>query len=57
MQNSISYLKKGIVSKMPIITIHIKSEDKESLNKEAEKLGMQLTTYCRMILLKTVKGN
>jgi predicted DNA binding CopG/RHH family protein len=39
----------------PVITIHMNPSDKESLKVQAEKNGMQLTTYCRMILLKSLE--
>jgi len=37
---------------MPVITIHIHQPDKEALKRIADKQGMQLATYCRMILLR-----
>ena len=46
---------KTKVRDLPVLTIHIQEGDKESLTKEAQKLGMQLTTYCRMILLKSIE--
>ena len=42
---------------MPLLFIHISQSDKDALTAEANKKGMRLTTYCRMILLDTVKGN
>jgi hypothetical protein len=55
MQNYGNIIKKGNLTDLPIITIHIKDDDKQALTKDAEKLGMQLTTYCRMKLLETLK--
>jgi len=40
---------------MAVIYLRIDNQDKKSLELEAKKLGMQLTTYCRMILLKSLK--
>lgn len=40
---------------MAVIYIRISEEDKERLEIEAEELGMQVTTYCRMILLQSLK--
>ena len=45
---------KTKVRDLPVLTIHIQDSDKEALNGEAKKLGMQLTTYCRMVLLKSI---
>ncbi len=39
---------------MPVITIHIEPGDKEALKLEAKRKGMQLTTYCRMVLLDSL---
>jgi predicted DNA binding CopG/RHH family protein len=44
------------VRQMPVITIHIPAGDKESLKAEAQKRGMQLTTYCRMVLLQSLEA-
>jgi hypothetical protein len=38
----------------PIITIHIEPSKKGKLEQMAQKKGMQLTTFCRMVLLDTV---
>jgi len=38
-----------------VIYIRIETKDKEALELEARKLGMSVTTYCRMVLLKTLK--
>lgn len=40
---------------MPVITIHINSEDKKTLKGKASEKGMTLATYCRMLLLKAIK--
>jgi hypothetical protein len=40
---------------MPVLFIHINPADKEALKNKAEKFGMQLTTYCRMVLLKDLE--
>ncbi len=42
---------------MPVITIHIAPGDKEALKLEAKKRGMQLTTYCRTLLLKSLSNS
>ena len=46
---------KSKVRDLPVITIHVQNSDKEALTIEARKLGMQLTTYCRMVLLKSLE--
>lgn len=40
---------------MSVIYIRIEEPEKKSLEVEAKKLGMTLTTYCRMVLLKSLK--
>jgi hypothetical protein len=40
----------------PVITIHMENADKQALLKEAINHGMQLATYCRMILLQTLNA-
>jgi len=40
---------------MEIIFIRIKKGEKEDLKIEAEKLGLTLTAYCRMILIKSLR--
>lgn len=40
---------------MPVITIHIEPGDKEALKAKAKLWGMQLATYCRMLLLESLK--
>jgi antitoxin component of RelBE/YafQ-DinJ toxin-antitoxin module len=43
---------------MSVIYIRIDNNEKKNLELEAKKLGMQLTTYCRMLLLQSLnKGN
>jgi len=37
------------------IVIMIGAEDKKLLEKEADRLGLPLSTYCRMLLIKTIK--
>ncbi len=37
---------------MAVIYIRISQPDKRALEIEATKLGMAVTTYCRMILLQ-----
>jgi predicted DNA binding CopG/RHH family protein len=39
----------------PVITIHISDNNKKVLKDYALKHGMQLATYCRMILLKSIE--
>lgn len=41
---------------MSVIYIRIDNYEKRNLELEAKKLGMPLTTYCRMILLKSLDG-
>ena len=43
------------VRNQPVLTIHIKNEDKQALKTDAEKRGLQLIPYCRMILLQSLK--
>ena len=40
---------------MAVIYIRIDNSEKKALEMEAKKLGMQLTTYCRMILIKSLQ--
>lgn len=40
---------------MPVVTIHLYPTDKEALKHKAEEQGLQLTAYCRMVLLKSLK--
>lgn len=40
---------------MAVIFIRIDSQEKRDLELEAKKLGMTVTTYCRMILIKSLK--
>ena len=40
---------------MPVIYLRIDNADKKDLELEAKKLGMQLTTYCRMVLIKSLQ--
>jgi hypothetical protein len=47
---------KTRVRDLPVITIHINEGDKTLLTSQADKLGMRLTTYCRMILLKAIEA-
>jgi hypothetical protein len=47
---------KKQLKEMPVITIHIEPGDKEALTLEAEKRGMQLATYCRMLLLESLNS-
>lgn len=46
---------KSKSSKYPVITIQIQPIDKNALKDQAAKNGMQLATYCRMILLNSLK--
>lgn len=41
---------------MPVVTIHLDTSDKQALEREAQKNGMQLATYCRMILLNSLNN-
>jgi len=40
---------------MPLLFIHISQGDKDALTSEAAKRGLRLTTYCRMLLLDSLK--
>jgi len=40
---------------MKVIYIRIDPKDKNALEIKAKMLGMKLTTYCRMILLKSLQ--
>jgi len=50
-------LKSTKMRDMPVITIHLYPADKEALKHLAENQGMQLTTFCRVTLLKLIKEN
>lgn len=39
----------------PIISIHIEKKDKEALSALANKNGLQLVPFCRMVLLHSLK--
>jgi predicted HicB family RNase H-like nuclease len=39
---------------MPVIFIRIEPNYKEKLSSEAQKQGLQLSTYCRMVLINSV---
>jgi antitoxin component of RelBE/YafQ-DinJ toxin-antitoxin module len=39
---------------MGVIYIRIDNNEKKYLELESKKLGMQLTTYCRMILIQSL---
>jgi hypothetical protein len=39
---------------MPVLYIHIEPQDKQLLKDEAKKRGLQLTSYCRMVLLQSI---
>jgi antitoxin component of RelBE/YafQ-DinJ toxin-antitoxin module len=40
---------------MAVIYLRIDTQEKRELELKAKELGMQLTTYCRMILIKSLK--
>lgn len=40
---------------MEVIYIRIEAQDKKALDTEAKKIGMPLTTYCRMVLIQSLK--
>lgn len=46
---------KDEVKNYPVITIHISSGEKEALKIMAKKRGLQLTPYCRMILIESLE--
>lgn len=39
---------------MEVIYIRIESQKKKRLEQEAKNLGLALTAYCRMVLLKSL---
>lgn len=41
---------------MAVIYLRIDNSEKKALEFEAKKLGMQLATYCRMVLIKSMQG-
>ena len=45
---------KSKLRDMPVITIHIEPTDKQALIDKAKRIGMQLATYCRMVLLESL---
>lgn len=47
-------LKKTKMRDMPVVTIHLEPSDKQALKLEAEKRGLQLIPYCRMLLLASL---
>ena len=46
---------KTKVRDLPVIAIHLEHGDKDALTAEAAKRGMMLTTYCRMLLLDSLR--
>lgn len=42
---------------MDVIFIRIDANTKKELILASQKLGMKLTTYCRMILIKSLENN
>jgi len=40
---------------MEVIFIRLDPEDKKKLTEKAKLIGLNLTAYCRMILLKSLK--
>lgn len=42
--------------KSEVIYVRLESEKKKALKEEAGKLGMPLTTYCRMVLIKDLEA-
>jgi hypothetical protein len=45
---------KNKLRDMPVLYIHLEPGDKEALRQEAKKKGLQLTAYCRMLLLASL---
>lgn len=41
---------------LKVIYIRVTDYEKEKLEKAAKKLGLTITSYCRMTLLKSVEG-
>lgn len=41
---------------MKVIYIRIENPDKQALELKAKQLGMTLTTYCRMVLIKSLEA-
>lgn len=48
-------IKRPHVKSWPVITVHVEPSDKAALEAEARSKGMQLATYCRMLLLDSLK--
>ena len=48
---------KDEIKNYPVIAIHISPSEKEALKTEAKKKGLQLTPYCRMILIESLRNN
>ena len=46
---------KSNLRDMPVITIHFYPSDKKSLMDKASEKGMGVSTYCRMLLLESLK--
>jgi hypothetical protein len=40
---------------MPVLAMHIDQGDKDALTTEAAKRGLRLTTYCRMLLMDSLR--
>jgi len=50
-------MSKAIKAQNPLIVIKVKVGEKSELSKLAEGMGLQLTPFCRMILLRELKHN
>lgn len=46
---------KEQLKNQPVLYIHIDNGTKQALKIEAEKRGLQLTAYCRMVLIKSLE--
>ena len=44
-----------VMASTSVIYIRIDDVDKQRLEVEAKRLGMTLTAYCRMVLIKSLK--
>ena len=48
-------MTKPKMRNMPVLAMHLNQSDKDALTNEAAKRGMMLTTYCRMLLLDSLR--
>lgn len=49
-------MSKTKLRDMPVLYIHIENGAKQRLQEHAERMGLQLTTFCRMTLLEKLES-